>query len=140
MQNINALGMNKNKDDALEDQYGQIEEQALRIRDLEEENRSMKRLIDNLMEMSNAMNAKVLQIQDIQLKDKSKARLRPSSPGGPSEHDVREIVKKELSYIKTDKFYKEIKKVETFEKIAQTPKITKTNAGAQTPFESKKLF
>jgi len=53
---------------------------------------------------------------------------------------VREIVKKELSYIKTDKFYREIKQVETFEKIAQTPKITRTNAGAQTPHEQKKLF
>lgn len=78
----------------------------------------MKKLVDNLMEMSNAMNAKVLQIQDIQLREKSKARQKLSTPPGPSEHDVRAIVKKELSYIKTDKFYKEIRKVETFEKIA----------------------
>jgi len=66
MRNPNgSLGMSNNKDDALEDQCDKIEEQALRIRDLEEENRNMKKLIDNLMEMSNAMNAKVLQIQDI---------------------------------------------------------------------------
>ena len=77
----------------------------------------MKILIDNLMEMSNAMNQKVLQIQDIQLRDKQNARKKVATPG-PSEHDVREMVKKELSYIKTDKFYREIQKVETFEKIA----------------------
>ena len=53
---------------------------------------------------------------------------------------VREMVKKELSFIKTDKFYREVKQVETFEKIAQTPKITKTNVSAQTPLETKKLF
>lgn len=69
--------MDNNKDDDLEDQQDKIEEQALRIRDLEDENKNMKKLIDNLMEMSNAMNAKVLQIQDIQLKEKSKARQKP---------------------------------------------------------------
>ena len=47
-----------------------MEEQAQKIRDLEEDNKNMKILIDNLMEMSNAMNQKVLQIQDIQLRDK----------------------------------------------------------------------
>ena len=87
------------------------------MRELEEDNKNMKILIDNLMEMTNAMNQKVMQIQDIQLKEKQNARKKVRSPG-PSEMEVRELVKKELSYIKTDKFYREIQKVETFEKIA----------------------
>lgn len=38
MHNINGPRMNHNKDDELDDQCDKIEEQALRIRDLEGEN------------------------------------------------------------------------------------------------------
>jgi len=73
MRNIQGV---KNQDDTIEDQQEKIDEQAQKILDLEEDNKNMKILIDNLMEMTNAMNQKVLQIQDIQLKDKLNARKR----------------------------------------------------------------